>query len=682
MDRNIVVSVIMPVYNGEKYICESIDSILFQTYFNFELIIVNDGSNDGTDMVIQSYDDKRIVYWKLDKHHGNFVARNLAMSVAKGKYIAVMDADDIAEPERLERQICYMENHSDLLALGTDCVFLTTGDKKNVPCLYEEVCLTLLDYNCFVHPSLMIRKEILHKLKGYDEQYHYSSDYDLVCRLALHGKIENLSEPLLRYRWHPSQISFLNQEEQVKYADQIRRKYQHAFINHYKKQDQQSIEETDLFHPVMGQIIGLYTYAAYTNNSNYGKQADTLLDKVFETTSMEIPVCLKNGLLGIGCGLIYLLRNHFVEGNEDDVLSEIDNSLFGALIYMDDETEVDWYGWLHYFRLRILYDHPVDWQVYGIAFRQHGVYMLDCLMRGLQKGMEWDRRIIRELELYHQMKLCPTKTAQILSLLTSIDNDRLTFVIPIRVDSAERERNLDVVLEQLSGIENADISVLEGDIQPLYRLKKEYRNVKYRFIEDPDPVFHRTKYLNQLLRDAQGAVVGVWDTDVMVPEEQILDAAKAIRSGRAIMSFPYDGRFYMLSPDDSDQFVSDRSYKRLEDQVRNRHLAHGPHSVGGAFLVNRKKYLQSGGENEHFYGWGPEDAERVKRIEILGQSVYRAKGPLFHLYHPRKENSWYGSAEIELKNRQEFLNVCSMTQEELQKYIQAWKWYSNNIQDA
>ena len=81
-------------------------------------------------------------------------------------------------------------------------------------------------------------------------------------------------------------------------------------------------------------------------------------------------------------------------------------------------------------------------------------------------------------------------------------------------------------------------------------------------------------------------------------------------------------------------------------------------------------HLQSGGENEHFYGWGPEDAERVKRMKILGLPVYRASGPLFHLYHPRKENSWYGSADIELKNRQEFLTVCSMTRSELQKYIQ------------
>lgn len=456
--------------------------------------------------------------------------------------------------------------------------------------------------------------------------------------------------------------------------NEIHLKSQIAFINRYKKGMQLMAEEADLSYPDMGRLICLYTYAAATGNSDFEQQADSLLDKVFEDVSMAMPVCLENGLLGVGCGLIYLLRNHLVEGEEDDVLSEIDACLFSALIYMEDETEVDWYGWLRYFRLRISYDHPSDRLVYGMTFRQHGVYLLDCLMRGLRKGMDWDKRIISEVGLFHQMKLCPTKTARILSLLTSIDNDRLSFVIPIRVDSAERERNLDSVVDLLSGMEGVDVSILEGDKQPLYRLKKAYENVKYRFVEDHDPVFHRTKYLNWLLRDAQGAVVGVWDTDVAIAYGQISDAVEAIRTGGAVMSFPYDGRFYALSPEDSDLFVQDRSFERLDEMVKASCLAHGPHSVGGAFLVNRKLYLQSGGENEHFYGWGPEDAERVKRMEILGLPVYRASGPLIHLYHPRKENSWYGSADIELKNRQEFLTVCSMTRDELLRYVRSWHW--------
>ena len=669
---DILVSVIMPVYNMVEFVRAGIDSILQQTFSSFEFIIIDDASDDGTDHVVRSYEDSRIVFVRNCFNIGSYASRNKGMRRARGKYIAVMDADDIAMPERLMKQVDYLEAYPDMLAVGTDCMFVPNGLQKKVVGSYQDILTALLNNNCFVHSSLMIRADVLRLLNGYDERYYYSADYDLFCRLALRGKIENLTEPLILYRWHSSQISVLKRGEQKSYADDIRLKYQLSFVNCYKGGNLAMVEEADLSYPDMGRLICLYIYANKVGDAKLEQEADILLDKIFEDVSMEMPVRLKNGLLGVGCGLIYLLRNHLVAGEEDDVLSEIDACLFGALIYMEDETEVDWYGWLRYFRLRISYDHPADWQVHGMAFRQHGVYLLDCLMRGLRKGMDWDKRIISEVELFHQMKLCPTKTAQILSLLTSIDNDRLSFVIPVRVDSAERERNLDVVVDLLSEMKGVDVSILEGDKQPLYRLKKAYENVKYRFVEDLDRVFHRTKYLNCLLKDAQGAVVGVWDTDVAITYGQISDAVKVIRTGRAVMSFPYDGRFYTLSPEDSDLFVRDRSFERLDELVKTSHLAHGPHSVGGAFLVNRKVYLQSGGENEHFYGWGPEDAERVKRMEILGLPVYRASGPLFHLYHPRKENSWYGSADIELENRQEFLNVCSMTQEELQKYVQAW----------
>lgn len=671
---NVLVSVIMPVYNMTEFVGEAIESILQQTFSDFEFIIIDDASDDGTDSVVRSYTDERIVLVRNDSNIGNYASRNKGMQQARGKYIAIMDADDIAMPERLAKQFDYLEAHLDVLAVGTDCVFISNGQQKKVVGSYQDILFALLDNNCFIHPSLMIRVDVLRQLNGYDERYYYSADYDLVCRLALRGKIENLTEPLILYRWHSSQISVLKRDEQKGHADDIRLKYQLSFANYYKGGNLPMVEEADFLYPDMGRLICLYIYANKVGDAKLEQEAGILLDKIFEDVSMEMPVRLKNGLLGVGCGLIYLLRNHLVAGEEDDVLSEIDACLFSALIYMEDEMEVDWYGWLRYFRLRISYDHPADWQVYGITFRQHGVYLLDCLMRGLRKGMDWDKRIISEVELFHQMKLCPTKTAQILSLLTSIDNDRLSFVIPIRVDSAERERNLDVVVDLLSEMEGVDVSILEGDKQPLYRLKKAYENVKYRFVEDRDPVFHRTKYLNWLLRDAQGAVVGVWDTDVAITYGQISDAVKAIRTGWAVMSFPYDGHFYTLSPKDSDLFVQDRSFERLDELVKTSHLAHGPHSVGGAFLVNRKLYLQYGGENENFYGWGPEDAERVKRMEILGLSVYRTKGPLFHLYHPRKENSWYGSADIELRNRREFLTVCSMTHDELQRYVRSWHW--------
>lgn len=679
MSEDVEISVILSVYNIEGSFKESIDSILQQTCSNVELIIVNNVSTADINFIIHSYADKRIILLNQEQHKGCYGSRNRGIFGARGKYIVIMDADDIAMPNRFEKQVVYLEDHPDVLAVGTDYISKKNYKQKKTVCSYPDILITLLEYNCLAHSSLMIRADVLRQLKGYDEHCLYSADYDLACRLALKGRIENLAEPLILHCGSLLQYSKYEKEIQKLHIDEIRCKYQMSFVSRFAVESQSIIEDADVSYPDMGRLICLYTYASNTSDSKYEQMADMLLDKIFEDVSLEMPVCLKNGLLGIGCGLIYLIRNHFVKGEEDDVLSEIDSCLFNALICMEDETEVDWYGWLHYFRLRILYDHPIHLKICEITIHQYAVYLLDCLMRGLQKEMAWDNRIIRELELFHQIKLCPTKTEHILSFLSSINNDNISFVIPIRVDSIERERNLDIVLEQLCDIENANIYILEGDTQPLYKLKKEYSNVKYNFVEDSNPVFYRTKYLNQLLRDAHGAIVGIWDTDIVLPKEQIIDAVKAIRSGRAIMSFPYDGHFYMLSPDDSDRFAKNCTFERSDELVKKSHLAHGPHSVGGAFFVNRKIYLQYGGENEHFYGWGPEDAERVKRMEILGLQVYRAKGPLFHLFHPRMDNSWYGSEEIELKNRMEFLNVCNKTCDELQKYIETWEWLPGKI---
>ena len=99
----------------------------------------------------------------------------------------------------------------------------------------------------------------------------------------------------------------------------------------------------------------------------------------------------------------------------------------------------------------------------------------------------------------------------------------------------------------------------------------------------------------------------------------------------------------------------------------------GRPSVGGVFIINKQRYLQAGGENENIYGWGPEDAERVKRMEILEEPVERVSGPLFHLYHPRGINSTFGYDERDRNNVNELIKVCRMSTEELRKYIQTWK---------
>ena len=219
-----------------------------------------------------------------------------------------------------------------------------------------------------------------------------------------------------------------------------------------------------------------------------------------------------------------------------------------------------------------------------------------------------------------------------------------------------------------------EIRILEADEHPHYELKISDEHIHKTFVRDAFPVFHRTKYLNQLMQEAEGAIVGIWDTDVLLPKEQILEAVDAIRKGNAVMSFPYDGRFYMLPQEDS-MLLKKREMNMEEccQKIYEYVLAHGPNSVGGAFLVNKNVYIKYGGENQHFYGWGPEDAERCKRMEILGLPIYRAQGPLLHLFHPRMQNSWFGNQRLEYANRMEFIRVAGMTRSQLLQYISGWK---------
>lgn len=682
MNQEIFISVIIPVYNGEKYIRESIDSILKQTYNFIELIIANDASTDRTNSIVRSYTDERLVYLASSEHQGSYKCRNRAIQVAQGRYLAMMDADDIAMPERLEKQFRYLETHPDVCAVGADRISIPMNLYGAVPRSYEEILLALLKNNAFVHSSLMVRASVFRQLGGYDERYLYSSDYDLACRLALTGKVVNLSEALVYYRWHSEQISQRFQEEQAEYAFEIRGRYQKNFIDFFRRGGQKNVEWPDIAFPDMGMVIAYYTYGTYSGKSKYSQIAGQKLDQIVSSLSLDMPFRLKDGILGIACGIVYLLRNGFIEGDEDEILAEVDELFFRNLVCLTDESVVDWYGWLYYSRLRLSYKILEERGLKGIIFQQNFIYLLDCLVRSMRKGTCLDERMQSEVEWFRASKICPATTEKILAfrqpenrndMVGLIESTSVSFLIPLRVDSEERVRNLDILLIELSQIENATIWILEADRTPSFRHKVLASNVHYTFIEDVSPVFHRTKYLNRLLQETDCDIVGIWDTDVMIQGKQIREAIGAIKKGCAVMSFPYDGRFYMLSPDMSDSYCNERSFERLENNIQRHNLVHGPHSVGGAFLVNRKVYLEAGGENEHFYGWGPEDAERVKRMDILGLPVYRSNGPLFHLYHPRRKNSWYQNKEIEKRNRLEFLKVCGMTREELQEYIRTWK---------
>jgi glycosyltransferase involved in cell wall biosynthesis len=330
-----LISVVLPVFNLEPYIGEAIESILNQHFVDFELIIIDDASTDNTYEIIQSYKDNRMVVLRNDVNTGNYPSRNKGVRIAKGKYIAVMDGDDISMPERFMVQYTFMENNPDILACGS---FNTLGGSMvKRPQSHEDIMFALLINSCFFHSSLFIRKKAIETIGDYNENYIYASDYDLICRLTFTGKLMILPEQLIHYRFHPDQITQLHWYEQKRFANQVRRKYQLAMIKRYQGKDTHLPKEADLAFPLMGRVIFFYHYAKNNHSMKYEKVADDLLNNILENIYPNIPVCLEEGLSGLCCGLIYLLCNRFIEA-EGNILEDINNCIEKGYLFLDNDS--------------------------------------------------------------------------------------------------------------------------------------------------------------------------------------------------------------------------------------------------------------------------------------------------------------------------------------------------------
>lgn len=204
----------MPTYNGKKYILQAIQSILDQTYVNLELIIVDDGSTDGThELILDCFShDSRIRLIRIPKS-GVALALNKGIELSRGKYIARLDADDIAESCRLYQQVNFLEKNHEIGVLGGAAIKINAEGKKiGVLRKYKynyQLRWLLLFKNAFIHPSVMIRKDLLIKVGCYNNVR--SEDADLWVRLAKITCFHNLDSPLIKYRIHDNQTTIINE---------------------------------------------------------------------------------------------------------------------------------------------------------------------------------------------------------------------------------------------------------------------------------------------------------------------------------------------------------------------------------------------------------------------------------------------------------------------------------------
>ncbi len=210
------ISVIMSVYNGERYLRDAIDSILQQTFTDFEFIIVDDASTDSSLSIIRGYPDSRIRVIANGENIGLTRSLNKAIEQARGEYIARQDADDISLPARFQEQISYLEKHPDVVMLGTSVYRIDEEGRvvgKIIP--PSKPGRKLLKRNHFSHGSIMVRKAVLDRLGGYNELFRYGQDYELWLRITRHNQARNLKKILYKLRFHRESIGTTRREESL-----------------------------------------------------------------------------------------------------------------------------------------------------------------------------------------------------------------------------------------------------------------------------------------------------------------------------------------------------------------------------------------------------------------------------------------------------------------------------------
>lgn len=228
------VSIVMTVYNAERYIVEAIRSILDQTMSDFEFIIVNDGSTDRTKEIIATFDDPRIQFYSLD-HIGRARALNYAVGKAQSPYIAFMDADDISVQERIEKQYHYLQQNPEIgLVSGWFALIDSSGMEMNIlrklPAVHEEIEYEMTSHCSMCFPAAMMRRTLIIRVDGFNEQLNSAIDYDLFIRILPLSKISNLQELLFYHRIHHSRITSRQHSEQLANTFNIAKSYLERLI--------------------------------------------------------------------------------------------------------------------------------------------------------------------------------------------------------------------------------------------------------------------------------------------------------------------------------------------------------------------------------------------------------------------------------------------------------------------
>jgi glycosyltransferase involved in cell wall biosynthesis len=225
-----VVSVVMPTYNGERFLRPAIESILNQTFSDFELIVVDDASTDSTPQILAELRDKdcRLIVITNDRNLGIAGGTNRALAAARGQYVALQDHDDISLPHRFQTQVDFLDSHPDIALVGSAATLIDENGvayaEFPLPCEEIDIKWRLLFYgDAFHYTSTMVRRGALVEIEGYGEDpaFRFAEAYDPFSRLAMRYHVANMPETLVLWRRHPGATSLQRQQEQLRSGEVI-----------------------------------------------------------------------------------------------------------------------------------------------------------------------------------------------------------------------------------------------------------------------------------------------------------------------------------------------------------------------------------------------------------------------------------------------------------------------------
>lgn len=250
----IPISVIIPVYNAEFFLSDTIESVLNQSFADFELIIIDDGSYDNSSEIILSFDDKRIRYFQFKN---DFIGtRNKGLKIAQGKYIAQLDHDDLMIPDRLRMQYNYMETHTDIAACGgyMECFGQYISIWK-IPLEPDDLLPYTIIHTPILNPTGFIRREILMKYNiKHRRGYSYAEDFKFWTDIIKIGKLANIPEVLVKYRTSDIQTSKKNLHDWIESSLKIQNEMFNYFLNHINKNDSYGKKILYKWVPVINQM--------------------------------------------------------------------------------------------------------------------------------------------------------------------------------------------------------------------------------------------------------------------------------------------------------------------------------------------------------------------------------------------------------------------------------------------